>query len=304
MPFLSTRGTLTRAAAGFGLALALAAGATAVGAPTASAQPVGSGTLSFGGDAGDYISGGQSYSYSTDTQDRLSVTSDSGHQHIGISVDGGNVDWWSLDLAAPSGQALAAGEYTGATRHPFNGSAEPGLDLSGNGRGCNTLTGSFTISEVEFGPNGYVQTLDATYEQHCEGDTAALRGEVHIDNPAPPAELDLGLDIALKGTAGTLNGEATVQGTVTCTKPVQVDIYGQVTQVAKHVLVRGSFGTEVSCTPGTPAVWTAQTQPTGTTPFQQGDVEVSAQAYADDTDYGIRATASDTVAVTLKKTNG
>ncbi|MEU3558389.1 hypothetical protein [Streptomyces fragilis] len=304
MPFLSSGSTLARAAAGFGLALAMAAGATVAVAPAASAQTVGSGSLSFSGDAGDYISGGQSYSYSTEAQDRLNVSSDSDHQHIAISVDGANGDWWSLDLAAPSGQALTAGEYTGATRYPFNGHAEPGLDLSGNGRGCNMLTGSFTIAEVEFGPNGYVRSLDATYEQHCEGDSAALRGEVHIDNPAPPAELDLGLDIALKGTASTLNGEATVQGTVTCTKPVQADIAGQVTQVAKHVLVRGSFGTQVSCTPGTPAVWKAQAQPTGTTPFQQGDVEVSAQAYAYDTDYGVTATAADTVAVTLKKTNG
>ncbi|MER5478027.1 hypothetical protein ABT026_13785 [Streptomyces sp. NPDC002734] len=303
MPFLSTGGTLARAAAGFGLALALAAGATAVTAPAASAQPVGSGTLSFSGDAGDYISGGQSYSYATDTQDRLNVSADSDHQHIGISVDGANGDWWYLDLAAPSGQALTVGEYTGATRYPFNSHVEPGLDLSGNGRGCNMLTGSFTISAVEFGPNGYVQTLDATYEQHCEGGTAALRGEVHIANPAPPAELDLGLDVALNGTASTLDGEATVHGSVTCTKPAQVAVSGTVTQVAKRVLIRGSFGTEVSCTPGEPATWTAKAQPTGTTPFQHGDVEVSAQAGAYDTDYGVHTSTTETVAVELKKTN-
>jgi hypothetical protein len=72
-----------------------------------------------------------------------------------------NGDWWFLDLAAPSGQVLAPGTYTGAPRNPFNSFAEPDLSVGGNGRGCNTLTGSFTISNVVFGPNGYVQTLDA-----------------------------------------------------------------------------------------------------------------------------------------------
>lgn len=81
---------------------------------------------------------------------------------------------------------LAPGTYTGAHRYPFNGNG-PGLSLSGEGRGCNELTGSFTIIKAVFGPQGYVQTFDATFEQHCEAGTPAARGEVHIANPPPPA---------------------------------------------------------------------------------------------------------------------
>src|SRR5262249_19702600 len=81
---------------------------------------------------------------------------------------------------------LAPGVYAGAIRYPFQAPTVPGVSLSGNGRGCNTLTGSFVVQTVVFGPDNYVQQFDATYEQHCEGGPLALRGQVHIANaPAP-----------------------------------------------------------------------------------------------------------------------
>jgi hypothetical protein len=43
------------------------------------------------------------------------------------------------------------------------------MDISGNGRGCNTLTGQFTVNSITFWP-------DTTFEQHYEGATPALRG--------------------------------------------------------------------------------------------------------------------------------
>ncbi|KUN17328.1 hypothetical protein AQJ23_41030 [Streptomyces antibioticus] len=293
---------LARAAAVLALTLSMAAGTTGLLSGTeAHALPVTDGTFAFSGDEGDYISGGQSYSYSTASQDRLNISADTAGNGVHLSVDGAHGDWWSLDLTAPSGQTLAPGTYTGATRYPFNGSAEPGLDLSGNGRGCNTLTGEFTITDVELGPQGYVKKLDASFVQHCEGFTPAARGEVHIDNPAPPAELDLGLAVALDGTASTLNGKATVHGTVSCNKPVRVDVAGDVTQVKNRKIIRGSFSTSVSCTPGTAAAWTATAVPTGDVPFQRGDVEVEGRATATDPDYNQPVTVSETVAVHLKR---
>ncbi|MFJ1749416.1 hypothetical protein ACIOJD_24690 [Streptomyces sp. NPDC088116] len=300
MKLSAPRRALARVTVVLSLALSLATGTAAL-AGAAHAAPVESGSLSFSGDPGDYISGGQSYSYSTESRDGFNASASTDNRVVSLSVDGANGDWWSLDLAAPSGKALTPGEYTGATRYPFNGSAQPGLSHSGNGRGCNTLTGSFSIQRAEFGPNGYIHTLDATYEQHCEGDTAALRGEVHISRPAPPAALDLGLDVALDGTAGSLNGKATVHGTVSCTEPVRVTVSGGVTQVRRGVIIRGSFTTSVACEPGAAAEWTAAAVPVGTTPFQKGDVEVEARASAVDPNYGGIAEASETVAVRLGK---
>jgi hypothetical protein len=49
------------------------------------------------------------------------------------------------------------------------------------------MTSSFTVINAVFGPQGYVQAFDATFVQHCEGQTfAKVRGEVHISNPPPP----------------------------------------------------------------------------------------------------------------------
>ena len=149
----------------------------------ANAQTVATGSVSFSGDSGDYISQGKSYSYSTSNGDGLSVSSSTGST-VSISVNAYNGDWWTLDLDAPGTQVLAPGTYTAAHRYPFNGTG-PGLDLSGEGRGCNELTGSFTIIKAVFGPQGYVQTFDATFEQHCEGGNPAARGEIHISNPPP-----------------------------------------------------------------------------------------------------------------------
>jgi len=290
-------GFLKRAAA----VVAVPVLAVLVGAGPAQAQPVASGSLSFSGDEGDYISGGSSYAYSTEAKDRLTVTASENRNHIAVSVSGFNSDWWTLDLAAPSGASLAAGTYDGATRYPFQGANAPGLNLSGNGRGCNALTGTFTVQNVVFGPHGYVQALDAAYEQHCEGGAPALRGEVHITNPPAPAELAIGLKVATDGTASTLNGNAYLHGTVECTGAAKVTLSGAATQVKNNVIIRGTYSAQVACTPGTPASWKATVVPTGTTPFQKGKAEVVTQATALDPNYNTNVSVDDTTVVTLVK---
>jgi hypothetical protein len=163
----------------------MAAGALVLAGGAANAQPVTNGSFAFSGDPGDYISGGGSYSYSA-ANDSLTVAS-SGN-HMSVDVRGANGDWWTLDLAAPSDQTLVPGTYNGATRYSFQAPTVPGLSLTGNGRGCNTSTGSFVIQNVVFGPGDYVEKLDVTYEQYCEGGAPALRGEVHIANEPPPSQ--------------------------------------------------------------------------------------------------------------------
>ncbi|PJN23958.1 hypothetical protein [Kitasatospora sp. CB02891] len=290
-----------RGAAGLGLALALAAGTALFTGTAAHAQTVTTGSVDFTGDPGDYISLGQPHSYSTAAQDQLNVTASEDHRSLNVSVWGAHGNWWYLDFKAPENSTLAVGTYTGATRAPFSGPTEPGLDITGDGRGCNTLTGSFTVTNAVFGPHGYVQAFDASYEQHCEGMAPALRGEIHIANPPAPAELGLGVGVAVTGTAGTLDGKATVQGTVTCNKAVPVSVSGQVTQVAHKTLIRGAYSTSVNCTPGAPVAWTAQADPTGTTPFQKGDVAVVANAGAVDPDYQVTVSDTKTVTVSLRK---
>ncbi|MFD3512177.1 hypothetical protein [Streptomyces sp. NPDC058657] len=302
MSHSTTRNTggrpLARFGTALGLVLVLASGALAT-AGTAQAQPVETGSLSFSGDPGDYISQGRPHTYSVANKDKLTVTSNKDQNALSVSVNGADGSHWSLDLA--DGKALKAGSYTGAVRYPFNEAGRPGLDLSGDGRGCDTLTGSFDIAQVVFGPHGYVQKLDATFEQFCGNSGAAARGEIHLTNPEPPTELSLGLDVSLEGRASTLNGKATVHGKVSCAVPAQVEVTGDVTQVKKKVIIRGAYSATVSCTPGAPVAWSAEAVPAGTTPFQRGLVEVEARASAVDPNYGNTVTLSRTEAVRLAR---
>jgi hypothetical protein len=175
--------TLRRFVLAATLSLTAAVGGLLV-AGTADAQTVATGTLTFSGDAGEFITQSKSYSYSTSNGDGLSVSSTTGSE-VSVSVNAYNGDWWTLDIDAPGSQVLTPGTYTAAHRYPFNGTG-PGLSLTGDGRGCNTLTGSFTVTKAVFGPQGYVQAFDATFQQNCEGGTLAARGQVHISNPPPP----------------------------------------------------------------------------------------------------------------------
>jgi hypothetical protein len=80
------------------------------------------------------------------------------------------------------GIPLAPGGYADAERAPFASPGHPGLDVGFQNRGCNTLTGSFVITEALFSDAATAATgspvdrFAATFEQHCEGGPAALFG--------------------------------------------------------------------------------------------------------------------------------
>jgi hypothetical protein len=88
---------------------------------------------------------------------------------------------WMLDFSASQlGQPLATQVYTGAMRYPFEQPGVPGLSLSGDGRGCSVLTGRFEIEELVRSA-GRLSRFTATFEQHCEGGSSALRGCIHLE---------------------------------------------------------------------------------------------------------------------------
>jgi hypothetical protein len=100
---------------------------------------------------------------------------------------------WTLNLAAPSGQALAVGSYPNATRYPFQAPTSPGLTVSGNGRGCNQDFGSFEILEIALDPStGTLLRFAADFTQTCESTTAPpLTGAIRYNSTIPPPELIL-----------------------------------------------------------------------------------------------------------------
>ncbi len=132
----------------------------------------GSTRVSMTSDPGDYIGQGRPWSYTP--ADAL-IAAGGSRQYAGFGVDGADGSWWYADFAPGRGDILAPGTYLNATRYPFNGDG-PGLSVSGNGRGCNTLTGQFTVNSANWWPDGRLRGISITFEQHCEGATPALRG--------------------------------------------------------------------------------------------------------------------------------
>ena len=140
--------------------------------------------LTMTGDPGDYIGAGRTWTYGPES----SIAAGGSRSGMHFSVDGANGDWWYLDFVPADGDVLAPGTYNGATRYPFNGTG-PGLSISGEGRGCNQLSGSFTVNELTLS-GGAVKTVSISFEQHCEHATPALRGTIKVragdrTTPAP-----------------------------------------------------------------------------------------------------------------------
>jgi uncharacterized protein (TIGR03437 family) len=138
-------------------------------------------------DSGDYIGQGQTWSYSLPKGDQIGMGG--GRSFAGFGVNGANGDWWSADFQPGAGDILVAGDtYANATRYPFNGSGA-GMDVSGMGRGCNTLTGSFTVNSATFAADGTLRTASISFVQHCEGAPPALHGtwSFRAGDTTPPA---------------------------------------------------------------------------------------------------------------------
>jgi hypothetical protein len=89
-----------------------------------------------------------------------------------------------------------------AQRADFAQPGHPGLDVSFQNRGSNTLTGNFTITDVTFftDSTGALQVggFAATFEQHSEGAAPALFGSFTYGTvvPEPSGLFLLGLGVA------------------------------------------------------------------------------------------------------------
>jgi len=130
-------------------------------------------------DANDYIGGGSTYDFN-DANSTLSA-SEPNAKLLTVSVSP-PTGYWSMSFYAPDG--MQSGPYFNAARYPFQGPLNPGLSVSGNGRGCNTLSGHYVVYELTL-IAGQISSLALDFEQHCEGREAALHGSLRIDSAIP-----------------------------------------------------------------------------------------------------------------------
>ncbi|MCE7893320.1 MAG: hypothetical protein DYH12_27060 [Sorangiineae bacterium PRO1] len=128
----------------------------------------------FDGQSGDYI-------HPTDdvvTQGKWSASHDANQVKISVTPsDPKQGIVWYLDfnsnaLSAP----LGLGVYLDAERGPFASPGHPGLEIYGDGKGCNKLSGRFQIYQLD---TSCGLSFTASFEQSCETTFPVLRGCVH-----------------------------------------------------------------------------------------------------------------------------
>jgi hypothetical protein len=256
-------------------------------------------SFSFVSDPGDYIGQGQTVLFTPDTASFSASISQDNNRIFGnvFPFAGG---FWFFRLEAPIGQSLDPGVYEQATR--FQTDTTPGLDIFGDGRGCNMVTGRFEVLEAVYGPGGYVERFHATFEQHCEGAAPALFGEIRIVNPPPPPQLTIQFTVNGKGTADGF-GAIRLSGTATCSTQTTVNVAGVVRQrLNRFALATGTFSGSVACKTS-PTAWSAQVIPSGNVPFGSGMATADITASGFDSNYGSFVTVELEGAVQLNRSN-
>jgi len=126
---------------------------------------------------GDYIGGGQTY-ITTNTSD----FSFSSSPNL-VTVAAFGYTFW---IGGPAGSNLMVGLYTNSAR--FN-DRQPGLDISGNGRGCNTDCGAFQVYEIHTNLSGQIDRFWITFSNRCECYDAPMSGEIRYNLLLVPSSI-------------------------------------------------------------------------------------------------------------------
>ncbi|HEY7947055.1 MAG TPA: choice-of-anchor D domain-containing protein [Acidimicrobiales bacterium] len=94
-------------------------------------------------------------------------------------------DEFHLMFAAAAGSPLVPGTYDDAQRFDVRAAGHPGLDISGDGRGCDVVSGRFIVDDATYDAGGKPLTFAVRFEEHCEGAAAALFGFLDYHAPTP-----------------------------------------------------------------------------------------------------------------------
>lgn len=172
---------------------------------------------------GDYIGGGTNQEFTPADGSFSATTTFNGGVTVAFSTSDFS-HWWYLNFGPPTGQTLARGEYEGAQRFAFHSPSHPGIDVYGDGRGCNTDAGRFLVSDIAFNQDGTVARLAIDFEQHCEGAPPALYGSVRFNSSATSVpRVSVGDATVLKGNAGTNSASVIVSLSLLSNRVVTVD---------------------------------------------------------------------------------
>lgn len=141
-------------------------------------------SLKMSSDLGDFVGDGRNYSYSQANAD-FTVVAQGGLLVVDVLGDAR----WRGEFQMPRGYSkLATGTYNNLTRYPLHDPVIGGMNWIGDSRACAGVAGAATINKVVYEADQLVE-LDMQFTQYCDGQSFALRGELHWnakDTTRPP----------------------------------------------------------------------------------------------------------------------
>ncbi len=144
---------------------------TGLWTPPAGALPASGNAVYLQSQGGDFVGQGRTLLY-TDSNARLSI--DASGARLGIDVRGDTI--WRGDFQPMNTLTrLERGYYGNLQRWPFHNPVRGGVSWSGDGRGCNVLSGWFVVDDVLYDSSG-LASVTLRFAQRCDGATAELRG--------------------------------------------------------------------------------------------------------------------------------
>lgn len=146
--------------------------------------------LTLTGPAGEYISQGQTLVFTREDGNLMLYHGPNTQNGINFRFYTPNFSHnWTVEFGGPDGTSPQVGLYTDAQRFPFAAPGHPRLNIYGDGRGCNELTGSFEVKLVTYNGDGAVISLWVTFTQFCDGQTMPLTGELIFNlDPSVPTK--------------------------------------------------------------------------------------------------------------------
>jgi S1-C subfamily serine protease len=116
-------------------------------------------------EAGDYIGNNESWDFSDDNNSNITVVS-ADENSVVFRVEDFEISNMSFEFASEDGESLSPGLYLPAKRFAFRDSYN-GINISGNGRGCNKILGAFYVHEYEL-DDGNLEKAAIDFVQICE----------------------------------------------------------------------------------------------------------------------------------------
>jgi len=140
-------------------------------------------SLSLFSDPGDFVGGGQN-AFFTPADGTFSAQVSPDGNIISVHFVGQPGVFWDLQFSGCCNSPLTLpGGYfaAGLPGQTFNA----GMLISGDGRTCDSLFGTFDIQQLSFNADGSIASLDIDFVQQCQEGNPALSGEIRFNATAP-----------------------------------------------------------------------------------------------------------------------